>query len=381
MKILHIIDSGGLYGAEMMLLNLAAEQIKLGLFPTIASIGEKKINDKPLEKEAIRRGINVKKFRMAPGPNLLGAVKLLRYAHMEGFVLLHSHGYKGNILLAFMPKNIRKLPLLATLHGWTSLNGITKMRFYERLDAISLNFIDGVVLVNKGMLKNKRLQKVNAFDFYVVNNGIPFDGTEGTQLPDPIRQKLDPSILDFCSCGFVIGAIGRLSREKGYKYLIQALKILVQEGKDARLVIIGEGKMRIKLEGLSNELGLKERVMMPGYRKAAKNYIPYFNAFSLSSLTEGLPITLLEAMQAKIPIVATNVGGIPEALDYGRAGFIVEPSRPSVLFDAICKIYDDKNFARQMVNKAYRQVTTLYDSKSMALNYLEIYRKFVNKTE
>ena len=97
MKILHIIDSGGLYGAEMVLLNLVAEQIKLGLEPTIASIGEKGIVEKPLETEVIKRGFKLKKFRMQPGPDYMGASKILRFAKQEYFDLMHSHGYEGNI--------------------------------------------------------------------------------------------------------------------------------------------------------------------------------------------------------------------------------------------------------------------------------------------
>ena len=79
-KVLHIIDSGGFYGAEIMLLNLMQEQIKQGLEPVIASIGGKNFKEKPVEKQAISRGFKVKKFRMLPGPNLAGALKILGYA-------------------------------------------------------------------------------------------------------------------------------------------------------------------------------------------------------------------------------------------------------------------------------------------------------------
>jgi len=88
MRVLHIIDSGGLYGAEMVLLNLVAEQMKMGLEPVIASIGEKGIKEKPLETEAIKRGLRVGKFRMLPGPNLPGMFKVLRYAQKHGFDIL-----------------------------------------------------------------------------------------------------------------------------------------------------------------------------------------------------------------------------------------------------------------------------------------------------
>jgi len=149
LKILHIIDSGGLYGAEIMLLHLIDEQKKLGLKPVLLSIGRKGIAEKPIEIEASKREIEVHKFRMRSGPNIVWAIKILLFAQKNAFDLMHSHGYKGNILFGFMPKPVRKLPLISTLHGWTSTTGFSKMRVYLWLDSLSLRFIDAVVLVNK----------------------------------------------------------------------------------------------------------------------------------------------------------------------------------------------------------------------------------------
>ena len=106
MRVLHIIDSGGMYGAEVMLLNLVEEQIRQGLKPVIASIGDNQTGEKPLEIEAHKRGFPLKIFRMRPGPNFIGAWKILNYAKSIDCNLLHSHGYKGNILFGFLPKKI-----------------------------------------------------------------------------------------------------------------------------------------------------------------------------------------------------------------------------------------------------------------------------------
>ncbi len=381
MKILHIIDSGGLYGAEMVLFNLVAEQINLGLDPTIASIGEKHIEEKPLETEAIKRGFKIKKFWMFPGPNPHGMLKVLRYAQQNGFDILHSHGYKGNVAFGLMPKRLRKLPLVSTLHGWTSVSGFSKNRVYEWLDLISLKYIDAVVMVNRAMLSNPRLKSLNGVNYYVVNNGIPILETQfndSTNQPfNESTKDLDQSIIDFCNKGFAIGSMGRLSYEKGYRYLIHALNLLVKEGIDAHLIIIGEGYERNSLEGLVAQFELSDKVMLPGYLDDAKNYIPFFNVFVLSSLTEGLPITLLEAMQAKVPIVATEVGGIPEVLHNGRAGLLIQPCKPHALAEAIRRLYHDGELASKLTNVAYHRVTTHYATKNMASGYLDIYKNLI----
>lgn len=407
MKILHIIDSGGLYGAEIVLLNLVAEQIKLGLKPTIASIGEKHIKEKSLETEALKRGFKVKKFRMFPGPNIAGTLKVLRYAQTNGFDLLHSHGYKGNVAFGLMPRKFRKIPLIATAHGWTSTKGLTKNRIYEWLDTLSFKFIDAVVLVSNAMKSHPKLKNLKGINFHVIPNGIPVSKssppshhptfpssistpshllnpspsvTSPSHLPTCSPSKsFDKKIIDFCQNAYTIGSIGRLSSEKGYGYLIEALSLLVKKGIDARLVIIGEGYERGLLEELIAQLGLKDRILLPGYRNNAQYYLPYFKAFVISSLTEGLPITLLEAMQAKVPIVATKVGGIPEALSNGKAGILVEPNNADALEQAILLLFKDKRLRKQMSLNAKHCVMTEYSSTKMAKEYSNIYEKTIGR--
>jgi glycosyltransferase involved in cell wall biosynthesis len=378
MRVLHIIDSGGLYGAETMLLNLVAEQVKLGLDPVIASIGEKGIDEKPIEVEAKSLGFSVKEFRMVPGPNLLGAFEVLRYAQRSGFDVLHSHGYKGNIMFGFIPKGVRKVPMITTLHGWTSTNGYSKMWVYEWLDAHSLKFIDAVVLVNRGMLSNLRLKNLHGVNFHVVNNGIPISiSSSGFSRGNLISQpynNLDKTIIKFCQGGYTIGSIGRLSSEKGFLYLIDAVKQAKKFFGDLRLVIIGEGEDRKPIEEKIVECNLKKDVLLPGYKKDARRYLKLFDAYVISSLTEGLPISLLEAMEAKIPVIATRVGGIPDVLDDGEAGLLVKPFDSRELFDALVFLRKNPESAEKRVSYASKTVSKNYSSHAMAERYREVYR-------
>ena len=300
----------------------------------------------PSRRAALKRDLPLKKFRMSPGPNFSGALKILRYAKKENFDLLHSHGYKGNVLFGVIPSAFRKLPLVATLHGYTSTNGFSKNKFYEICDSFSLRLIDAVVLVSKAMLSNPRLKDRKGVKFHIVNNGIPLPDALSNDRKLRSSTKVDERIIDFCKQGFTIGTIGRLAKEKGYLYLIEALKILIDKGIDARLVIIGEGGQRKTLEKRVLEYRLTDRILLPGYREEARNYLPHFNVFAMSSLTEGLPITVLEAMQARVPIVSTAAGGIPEVLAEGETGLLVEFCNSIALADAIERIFNDKDLSR-----------------------------------
>lgn len=390
MKILHIIDSGGLYGAEMVLLYLVAEQIKMGLDPTIASIGEKHIEEKPLETEAVKRCFKVKKFRMRPGPNYLGALKILKFAHHEGFDLMHSHGFKGNIFYGFMPKNIRKLPLLTTLHGWTSTNSLTKMRLYVWLDSKSFRYIDAVVCVSEAMKSHPKLKVIKGNNLHIVHNGIPAldfhtpsqhrdiaTSTPSSYLPsfsasDP--PSVDQSIIDFCKKGCTIGSIGRLSFEKGFNNLIDAIKIAQNNCEDLRLVVMGEGQERRNLERRIYKLSLEEKILLPGYRRNAKMYLPYFKLFILPSLSEGFPITILEAMQMGTPIISTKAGDVPKILNNGEAGLLVANSKPLDLAHAIQRLHRDPDLGNELAIQAKKIFKENYSSQIMASKYLDIYR-------
>ena len=169
-----------------------------------------------------------------------------------------------------------------------------------------------------------------------------------------------------------MGAIGRLSPEKGFNYLIEAIHKI--NSSSIKLVIIGDGPERENLERLINKFGMKGKILLPGYMPEAFKYLPFFNVFVLPSLTEGLPITLLEAMQAGIPIIATRAGGVPETLNDGEAGIIVEPGDSKPLEKAIRLLCKDKEHARRLAGKAKEIAKTRYSSREMALRYYEVYK-------
>ncbi|MDD2736005.1 MAG: glycosyltransferase [Desulfuromonadaceae bacterium] len=373
MKILHIIDSGGLYGAEVMLLNLISEQAALGHMPILASIGDPGIPEKPLEAECKRRGFNVAVFRMRPGPNLIGALDVLRFARAEQVDILHSHGYKGNILFGFLPRSVRRFPMVSTLHGWTWSGGMTRMRVYEWLDSLSLSRVDRVITVSSAMQNHPRLRNRRDLALEVVPNGIPLDS-------DAVRNDaadLNPEIIAFCRGGFTIGAIGRLSPEKAFDALLEVVATLSVQGTDIRLVILGEGGLRSSHEVAINQLGIEKNVLMPGYVPDAKRYLPFFSLFAMPSLTEGLPMVLLEAMQAGVPIIATRVGGIPDVLQEGICGLLINPGCPDELERAITSVIQNQEVAEERMKAARLRVADTYSSRAMAEKYLAIYQSVV----
>lgn len=367
MRVLHVIDSGGVYGAEIMLLNLMHEQRAQGIEPVLCSIGEPGTTNKPLELRADQGGFEVLRLRMRKGLNLRGALAIARLGREDRCDLFHTHGYKGNILLGCLPRRLRRLPMIATLHGWTGLNGYNKLAAYQWLDALMLRRADAVIMVNKAIAKHRLFQHIRAKELYVIENGIPL-WEHQSECFEP-----EPHISNFCKGSFIIGSIGRLSPEKGYLYLIQALAILRARGLPVKLVIIGEGKHRERLMREIEQKELGAYVLLPGYQENAARYLGLFDVFVLSSLSEGLPITLLEAMAQRTPVIATRVGGMPDVLTDRDTGLLVSPRQPEALADAIATLQHDAAFAGNLCQRARETVIRQYSSSQMAQKYFEIY--------
>jgi glycosyltransferase involved in cell wall biosynthesis len=374
MKILHIIDSAGLYGAEIMLLNLMEEQRRMNLAPMLISLCDLDCQSNEMIEEAKKRELTAFQFKMKRGYSLSSAMKLVRQAQEAKVAIIHSHGYKGDILLGSLPRYIRGIPMVRTQHGRTSTKKLSKIWFYEVLDWLIMRRMAAVVRVNKADVSHKNSKYFPGDHSCVIENGIP-----GLKFEPESVMRTDPEVSEFCKDGFVIGTIARLSEEKGLTHLIAALRIISRENTEIKAVIIGEGPLRQSLEAMVSEAGLSGRILFAGYRDYAYNYLPHFRIFVLPSLTEGLPITILEAMQAKIPIIASRVGGIPAVLENGKMGILVEPGNPNALAEAITRVWSDPQGSLEMVQRARETALTKYSSKRMAEDYLCVYNMVLRK--
>jgi len=372
MKIMHLIDSGGLYGAEAMLLDLMVGQKKMGLHPLLCSIGTAGQDEKEIERQARSRELDVSAVRFRAGLNPVGAYNILRMAQTCQADILHSHGYKGNILAGIVPRFIRKIPLISTLHGWTNTSSLSKLALYEWLDRRMLRHKDAVVAVNRLMLGDVRLMsaKVPSHRLYVVNNGINPEPPWVDETGSPSRSL----ITNFARDGFVIGAIGRLSEEKGFNYLLEAIALLHRAGINIRLVLVGDGPLKDKLQQLAVSLGIDRIVLFIGYLANASQYLDCFDVLVISSLSEGLPITLLESMRAGIPVISTRVGGIPDVIVNDKSGILVSPGNPNELRDAIILVMKNPKITYSMIKQAKSLFNNNYSSDKMALDYLSVYK-------
>jgi glycosyltransferase involved in cell wall biosynthesis len=373
MNVLHIIDSGGFYGAENVVLNLMNRQKQENITTTLVSIGKKSYCQKAIEKRATEIGLPVAIFRMRNGPNLSGAMRIYKYAHKCNVDIIHCHGYKANILSGLLPFKYGKIPYISTFHGWTSTKKFTKMWIYEWLDAVMAKRADRVVAVSHAMKENPRLRFLNITPV-VIHNGI--NGIEEDNITEKEYKLLDR--LDNIQLKLI--SIGRLSKEKDFSTLLKAVLYIKEKFNDnVRLILIGDGPAKDNLFKLAQEYGISDNVIFPGYVDNACRILKYFDVFVMSSLMEGMPITLLEAMRAGMPIVATAVGGIPEALEGGKCGILVPPGSAIDLAKSITELHENYKLKQELSIKSKIRFQEEFTVEKMEERYRSVYVDAINR--
>ena len=362
MRILHLIHSEGLYGAERILLYLAREQQRLGHAPVIGSIADPGAPAGALEARAAALGLPVLPLRIAPRPTPAVVRRLLAATAGARPQVLHSHGYKANILLGFLDR-ARRGPMLATLHGWTAAPGLSRLRLYEWLDARALRHLEAVVVVARGMLSLPPRGGVAPQRRHVIENGIPPREERLAELAQLGVAPPPAALAEFMARAPTWVAIGRLAPEKGFDLLLRAFARALRAGPPARqLLIVGEGPERARLTQLIVDLGLGEQARLAGFLEGAERLLEHAAGFVMSSHTEGMPLVLLEALQWRRPLIATAVGAIPELLQQGALGTLVAAG-------------DEAALARALGAQELRASAAPppWSSRQMAERYLETY--------
>lgn len=370
MRILHLIHSEGIYGAEFILLYLAREQQQRGHQSFIGSMRDPGTPETPFESLAASLGLTVVPIRIVPRPTPGVIGELLRISRTIQAEVVHSHGYKANILLGPLPRGVRP-PMVSTLHGWTASRRFTALWLYERLDQWALGRVDAAVVVTRAMLKLPALKRVAPGKLHLVENGVPALATRLADLAARRAAEVPRHLADFVRRQPTLVAIGRLSAEKGFSMLIEAFaRARATTGRGHGLLIVGEGPEHDALTERIAAYHLEDSVLLAGYVQGADRLLDGAAGFVMSSFTEGMPLVLLEAMQWQVPILATAVGAVPELLQEGLVGQLVPPKDPAALASGLATLMCGVPGAR---SPAAAGSTSRYSSARMAEDYLRLY--------
>jgi glycosyltransferase involved in cell wall biosynthesis len=210
------------------------------------------------------------------------------------------------------------------------------------LGGILLRFSDGAIGISPDVTEAiRRRFRLRAARALTLTNAV-----DHSRFEVNVNVKAKRGELGIGEADRVIGCVGNLRRDKNYPNLIRAFKIVEERAKGAKLVIAGEGKRRKDVEALIGELGLEGKVLLLGARNDVPEIMKVMDVYCLSSLREGLPLSLLEAMSAGLPVVGTDVRGIRDVIANGQTGLLVASDSPEQLSQALFEVLTDKKLAR-----------------------------------
>lgn len=260
----------------------------------------------------------------------------------------------------------RRLPMVGTVHGRENIAARGRRRLICRLAARCCR---QVVAVSRFM------QRFLADDVGVASRRMTmiYNGIDIERYARPTGVAALRAALGIASGAPVIGTVGSLYPVKGQIYLLQAMARIAAEVPAAVCLIAGRGELRERLEGEAAALGVADRVKFLGYRTDVPDLLGVLDVFALPSLSEGLPLSLLEAQAAGKPVVASQVGGSPEVVEEGDNGFLVPPRRAELLADGITRLLCDRPLARAMGERGRDRVRRVFSLDAMGRAYLDVF--------
>ncbi len=363
-KVLHLLATMPVGGAE----DLVAALVK-GLDPerfagACACIGP----PGPVGEELAAAGYPVASLgldlKRTPARRLVAAVRrLLKEARPD---ILHTHLYHPNLYGRLAALGLG-LPVVASVH-----NSYPRVKMHRRLwNFLLARFTDRVLVGSSQVWEDvRRYDRVPERLLKLLPYGIPMGELETRLTKGQAREHLGVG-------GFVVGAVGRLEEQKGHGYLLAALPELQRGIPDLTVLLVGDGRRRQTLERQARELGVEAVVRFLGTRRDLPVIYRALDVFVQPSLWEGLPLALLKAMGAGLPVVATRVSGACEVIEDGVNGRLVAAASTPELAGAVLQLYRDPETRQRLGERARATVAARYSQEAMLRDLENLYLELV----
>jgi glycosyltransferase involved in cell wall biosynthesis len=378
-KILHIINSLDIGGNERYLLQLLEHLPREGFHQEVCVPDRGKDATRDLEHECHRLGIPVRVFRVLGNLDASALLKLQQIILKGRYDVVHTHLIYSQLygrMAAISAKtkcivsseqnvyDFKRRPPFLWIERWLG-------KRTQRVVACS-NKVRDHLIANVGLSPLKVVVVPNAVD-----TNLFFPVKPGSSLypkVEDVRKELRLEPGDT-----VIGSVGHMSRQKGQRFLIDAIPRVLLRYPHAKFVFVGRGRLQRTLTDQARELGVEQAVRFAGIREDVPLVLNCFDLFVLPSLWEGFGTAIVEALACGVPVVASKVGGIPEIIEDGMNGILVPPGRSRPLAQAIIGSLDDPSLGRDMVYRGVRKVIETFSVGKMVETMARIYSQMLSR--
>ena len=338
-KILYVITSLGLGGAEKLLLDYV-KRLNQEKYSFYICCFRDKPDDLIGEISKYAEVFNFKirnKFNPIVIPHL---IKLINQIQPD---IIHTHLFQPRFYTTVAHLFSKKSVLFTHKHNNVNIKEHNVFIFFEMLSII---FNQKVIAISQSVKQSLiKYEFIPEKKIIVIHNGI-----DNQKFNDTINKT---KILN--EKKIIIGTVCRLERQKGLKYLLLAMKIILTKFPEAKLEIIGDGTLLNELQELSKKLGISNSVIFFGKFTDVKPFYNRMDVFVLPSLYEGFGIVLLEAMASGVPVIASNVDGIKEVIQDDINGILVQPRNPEAIAIALTRLIENHQLYNQLVEEGLKR--------------------------
>lgn len=361
LSILHVTAPGEVGGLERVVQGLATGHHRAGHRVRVAVFVEPNRDIRAFLEPLERAGVDARVTRLHPRAYLEERRILARLCREERTDVLHTHGEREDVLHVGVGHRAG-VPVVTTIHGSSRLGGVTTAHYL--LGHSLLWRFDAVVPVSQRIARSLRWWGVRRGKVHLIRNGwsVPVAFLDRAAARQALGLPAD---------GLLVGFVGRLIPVKGADLFLEAFARC--RDLPARAVVVGDGAMRAALEARAAELGLGDRVTFAGTHPEAARIFRAFDAWVLSSRSEGTPNVLLEAMASGVPVVAAAVGGVPEVVTSAEA-VLAPPDDPGALAEGIRRVLVDREEAARRAAAARARLDEEFATEKWLARYQAVYR-------
>lgn len=315
---------------------------------------------------------------VSPASDLRAAWRLYRLMRKERPHIVHTHMAKAGTAGRLAARLARVPIVLHTYHGhvFHSYFGPLKTSLFLNIERLLGRFTDRIIAVGDQQREELVQYRVAPAEKIV---SIPLGLEIETMLEAETERGRLRTELGLNGAHRLIGIVARLAPIKAHEVFLEAAVEIDRRVPNVRFVIVGDGERRSELEGRARQLGLGEKAIFLGWRKDMRAVYADLDVVVLSSLNEGSPVAIIEAMAAARPVVSSDVGGVSEVVRSGQSGLLVPPRDPSALADAVTAVLNDPAEGERLGKSARAAVYPKYSSSRLVADverlYLELARQ------
>ena len=312
-----------------------------------------------------------------PVKDLSALVRLYFFIKRHKFDIVHTHTSKAGVLGSVAAKLAGVPIIFTTPHGdiFHPIFGKPKTIFLlSKIENFAAQFMDKIITCSNYERKEFLKHKIGAADKYIVMNWGAMRQKDFLKNHDVLSKRKEFNIPEDV---MLIGNIARLVSQKGHLFCLEGFRIVVNKFPKTKLLIVGDGVLRPAIESKINELNLKDNVIMAGCRYDIPEILASLDISLHTSIWEGAPIAIIEAMLARKAIIATDVGGIPELIENGITGILVPPNDRMALAEAIIKLINDRPRREEMGKKACQYAKEKFTLELMVENTTKLYNSYI----